>query len=360
MVPMLMHLDRDRFKPRVCVLQDHHGNPVAGDIRALGIPVDMLPVIHLRDLTAIPRIMKYLLRHQADLIHTQLEFSDILGNTISWLMRLPSVCTIHTSPTPEKHLTSRARQRLSWACQRRFCDVVISVSEIIRNYYLSASGNSSSKVMTIHNGIDLSNYETCDKYEQNKIRQDLGIPPQAPILITVAMLRPEKGIQFLIEALPAILKAIPDLYYLVAGRGEYLDALLEKAAKMKVTEHIVFAGMRRDIPALLSISDLFVLPTLTEALPTVLAEAMAAHKPVIASKVGGVPEMINDHENGLLISPANPKELAEACVALLKDRGKMKKMGACGWNIANERFNILRQTQRLKTVYEDLLHAYER
>ncbi len=93
----------------------------------------------------------------------------------------------------------------------------------------------------------------------------------------------------MIDALPAIIEAVPDVYYLVAGRGSHLDVLVEKAEKFGVREHVVFAGMRHDVSRLLSISDLFVLPTLTEALPTVLAVAMAARKAIIASAVGGVP-----------------------------------------------------------------------
>ncbi len=358
MVPLLKYLDADRFKARVCVLQNHHGNPVAEDIRALGIPVDLLPVHHLRDITAVFRLRKYLQKYRTDLIHTQLDFSDILGNMASRLLRIPSVCTIHVSPFKEKRLMPGIRQKLSWLCHRKFCDRVISVSEKVREDYLHVSQNSPLNVETIHNGIDLTRFEIPDKNEMDNLRQSLGIPAKATVILTIAMLRKEKGIQYMIEAFPPILKHVPDLYYLIVGSGDYAKTLLEKAGKSSVKDRIVFAGMRQDIPRLMYISRLFVLPTLTEALPTVVAEAMAAGKPVIASAVGGIPEMITDTESGLLISPADPEKLANACVYLLKDPEKIQMMGAGGRQIANEKFNIRRQIHKIERVYQGLLDAY--
>jgi hypothetical protein len=96
MVPILKNLSREYFSPRVCAFQVRNGNPVEKDLRALGIPVDFLPIPYLRDITALPRLYKYLKDVRADLVHTQLEFADILGNISAKFLRLPSVSTLHT------------------------------------------------------------------------------------------------------------------------------------------------------------------------------------------------------------------------------------------------------------------------
>jgi len=214
-------------------------------------------------------------------------------------------------------------------------------------------------VTTVHNGIDLSGLLNMDyAYERAIVRTELGIPLDAHLLITVAVLRPQKGIQFMIRALPALLHSLPNTYYLVVGGGAHQDALIEEVNKAGVSSRVVFAGMRRDIARLLAASDVFVLPTLTEALPTVLAEAMAAKLPVIASRVGGVPEMVTDGGNGCLVEPADLNALTNACMYLLNNPEKRMAMGAEGWSIVSQKFNIERQVDQLKKLYLDQLQAY--
>jgi glycosyltransferase involved in cell wall biosynthesis len=190
------------------------------------------------------------------------------------------------------------------------------------------------------------------------VRAELGIPSDASLFTTVAVLRPLKGIQYMIRALPAILASDPNTYYLVVGDGSHRDALIEEVKKFGVRDRVVFAGMRRDVPRLLSASDVFVLPTLTEALPTVLAEAMAAKLPIIASRVGGVPEMLTDGQNGCLVEPKDVEGLARACIDLLANPEKRTAMGAEGWKIVNQKFNIEKQVDQLEALYLEQLHAH--
>lgn len=164
----------------------------------------------------------------------------------------------------------------------------------------------------------------------------------------------------MIRAMPAVLSADPDVYYLVVGDGSYREALEAEVDKVGIKERVIFAGQRSDIPRLLAASDLFILPTLTEALPTVLAEAMAARLPIIASAVGGVPEMVIDGQNGCLVNPSDPQELSEACIALLADFEKKKTMAAKGWQIVNKKFNIQEQIEQLTILYIDLIKTYEK
>jgi len=361
MVPILKHLSRADFEAYVCALQSKNGNPMAEEIRALGIPVECLEIDRLRDLTALPRVNNYLKEIGADLVHTQLEFATILGNVSAKLRRLPSVCTIHIMPSLDVKTKVKLHQKLEWFVLNHFCDRVISVAEETRQYHLQISGASPKQVSTIYNGIDLSHFRNLNiDRERADVRAEFGIPDDARLLTTVAVLRPPKGIQFMIRALPAVLKSGPDAYYLIVGDGSHREALIEEVKQAGVGDHVVFAGMRKDVPRLLGASDVFVLPSLTEALPTVLAEAMAAKLPLIATRVGGVPEMIAHGENGLIVEPEDVNGLARAASDLLSDRAKRSAMSAAGWKIVNEKFNIERQVDGLKHLYLDLIHTYGR
>ncbi len=351
----LQHFDTTRFEPRVCALQIRENNPIAVDIQRLGIPVDLVPVPHLRDLSALPRLVRYLRHQQIDLLHTQLEFSDTLGSIAAKLAGIPTATTLHTFDVPTKGTRLYWRLALRWWVFRHFCDRIIAVSEGTRQHHLHMGQLSPHKTVTLYNGIDLARFSPPHTEARQSTRAEFGIPPDAPVLITVAVLRQPKGIQYLIQALPDILKAMPHAYYLLVGDGEHRDTLQTLAQTHGVADRVIFAGARRDIPSLLAAADLFVLPTLTEALPTVLAEAMAAQKPIVASEVGGVPEMVKHGHNGLLVQPAEPEQLADACLQILQNPGQAQIMAAAGRQIVEEKFDITKQVRHLGDIYQQIL-----
>ncbi len=351
----LQHFDTTRFEPRVCALHARDGNPVAADIERAGIPVDTISLRHLRDPLGLSRLLNYLRQQQPDLLHTQLGFADTLGSLAGRILNIPTVSTLHTFDNPSPGSRSYWRNQLKWWSLRYFCDRVIAVSEGTRQHHIRRGKLPPDKIMTLYNGIDLSPFTHSRNGHQRAERQALGIPPEAPLLITVAVLRPLKGIQYMIEALPAILKAVPEAHYLVVGSGPHEAPLKESVKTQGLSERVIFTGARHDVPNLLALSDLFVLPTLTEALPTVLAEAMAAQKPIVVSNVGGVPEMIEHGCNGLLVPPADPARLAEACLQLLQNPVQAQDLARVGRQVVEQRFNIRAQVQQLGGLYEELL-----
>ncbi|MBL8100208.1 MAG: glycosyltransferase family 4 protein [Anaerolineales bacterium] len=354
MIPILSNINKKKFNVRVCVLQNKDGNPVANELREIGINVDMLSVRHLRDLTAIPRIKSYLQRVKTDLLHAQLEFATVLGGLAAKSLHIPSVVTLHTIPENEEGLKSNIHLILENFILRNFIDRVVSVSEETQRFYLRTAKLSNKKSCVIYNGIDVNKYSV-NASDHSQVLKEFDIPPTAVVLTTVAVLREPKGIQYMIQAMPALVNANPQIYYLIVGGGEYFESLQNEVKNLGVDKNVRFAGARKDIPSILSASDLFVLPTLTEALPTVLAEAMAANLPIVASRVGGVPEMIQDGINGKLIEPANPEILAAVCLEMLNDRQSLRQMGIAGGKIAEEKFNIKSQVQQLQDLYNQLM-----
>jgi glycosyltransferase involved in cell wall biosynthesis len=350
---ILGHMDRSRFDLRVCALQERFGNPIAVKIKELGIPVDMVSIPHLRTPGALENLRAYLREHNPDVVHTQLEFSDTLGSLAARLEHIPSVSTMHVIPEPSMRSREFWRHRLMWMslkyCSRR----VFAVSEGARRHYISSGGLPPARVQTLYNGIDLTRYAVDDRQRTLK-RADFGLPDGAPVLVTVAYLREPKGIQYMLEALPDVRKRFPECRYLIVGDGDFRPVLEAQTRDLGLVRNVIFTGQRSDIPDVLAVSNIFVLPTLTEALPTVLAEAMAAQKPIIASAVGGVPEMVEDGRNGLLVPPSDPRKLANAVISLLDNPERAAAMGKTGAAIAAEKFDIDRQCRQLEACYSEL------
>ncbi len=355
----LEHFDVTRFALRVCVLTERDGNPIADGVRQLGISVDLVPIPNLRTLTGLPRLVRYLREQKADILHTQLQFSDALGSIAARILDIPTVSTLHIVDGVPRSQRSSLRRKFAWWSLRHFCSRIIAVSEAARQHYLGSGNVSAEKIITMYNGINLTRFTVLSDAERREKRAALGLPPDAQVMLTVAVLRPAKGIQYHIEALPKILKLVPNAYYLVVGDGQHRDALESAARQHRVADRVIFTGARKDIPDLLALSDLFVLPTLDDALPTVLAEAMAAGKPIVACRVGGVPEMVEDGRNGLLVPSRQPDQLADACLQILQNSNQAQKMAQNGRDIVEEKFNVVTQAKKLSDLYLTLLGSRE-
>lgn len=354
MIPILSNVNRELIEPYVCVLQNKDGNPVAAELQKINIPVENIPIRHLREVSGVKKVTNFLQKINANLLHAQLEFATVFGGLAAKWLGIPAVATLHTLPLQNKSLKLRFHDALENFVLRNFFNPVISVSEETRLAYHHAANIRDEKSCVIYNGIDVNLFSP-NRQNRASILQEFDIPSDAIVLITVAVLRELKGIQYMIQAMPGVVSAKPNVYYLVVGSGEYAESLKDEAQKSGVSEHIIFTGARTDIPQLMSAGDLFVLPTLTEALPTVLAEAMASGLPILASSVGGVPEMVEDGINGKLIPPAHPDILANATLEMLNDMEALRKMGNAGRKIAEEKFNIKSQVAQLENLYLKLL-----
>jgi glycosyltransferase involved in cell wall biosynthesis len=354
MPTILKKLKLSGFNIRICALQIRAGNPIASDLERLGLPVDLIPIRNLRQPFNLFRILRYLHLHRPQLIHTQLEFADILGTVAAKILGIPSVSTVHTLDGFPPKKTALGRMKLRWFLLGKFCGRVIAVSEKTRLHYLQSGGLPPDKVITLYNGVDISRFKNTDATQTAKLKQALHLPLNSRVIITIAVLREPKGIQFMIEALPAILEQCPDVHYLIVGDGEHSAALTDLVAALAIKNQVTFTGHRTDIPDLLGCCDIFVLPTLKDALPTVLIEALAAERPIVASDVGGVPEIIENGVNGLLVAPGNPSKLAEACLRLLKDNELSRQIVLAGSKTVLQRFNIDSQIEQLSRMYEEL------
>ena len=210
------------------------------------------------------------------------------------------------------------------------------------------------KLSTIYNGVDLARFS---ETHPEKIRKEFNIPDHVPVVGTVGNLSHKKGIPYLLDAIGLIVLAYPNAKFLLVGQGPLEEEMKEKAIHVAARQQIIFTGPRSDIPDLMSAMDIFVLASLFEGLPNVLLEAMALGKPVVATKVGGIPELIESKGDGILVPPQDPEELAKAVLTLLENPAKAKAMGERGAEKIKNHFLLDRMIDQYDHLYYSLARA---
>jgi glycosyltransferase involved in cell wall biosynthesis len=204
---------------------------------------------------------------------------------------------------------------------------MVAVSKGTQSFSIEEEGIKPDKLVTIHNGINVERFSIDLSPEAKRnLRQELGLESDSLIILTVARLHAQKGHTYLIEAIPHIVRAFPQARFLFVGDGELKGKLTVQVEKAGLSDYVLFLGVRKDVPQLLAISDLFVLPSLWEGLPNAVLEAMAAGVPVIATNVEGAPELIVHEKTGLLVPPADPTALEQAIQRLLIDESSRTSM----------------------------------
>ena len=303
-------------------------HPWGDELREAGVPVLDLGVRSLVDPRPVLRLAVYLRRERIDVLHTHLRYSDLVGRAAAALARRPVISTIHSIAEAQPGWREAVRRELDYFSARALCRIVLTVSDAQRRVYQRAARMNGARLETHRNGVDTDRFWP-DAVARARARTTLGIPPETLLYVTVAALRPGKGVQYLIDAAALVRKAGCDARFLVVGSGEYASELEAQAASRGLGHAVCFLGPRNDVPALLAAADVYVHPSLFEALPTTVLEAMATALPVVATAVGGVPELVAHGTTGLLVPPGRPAELAEAMLQLC-DPARRATFGAAG------------------------------
>ena len=346
----LPHLRREGIAVRVATLGEREGNPTADALAALDVPVDLLPTRRLLDPAGTLRIHRYLRTRRPDVVHTQLERADSIGALAARAAGLPVVSTQHLLAEPRGRSRAELRNALAERMLRASGARIVAVSDAARETYVAHTALPESRLVTIRNGIDVEAFQDAME-DRDRMRAELGVPDAGPVIASVAVLRPGKGIEIMLRALPRVIEEFPDAAYVIAGDGSERPGLEALARELGVDGAVRFLGTRRDVARVLSAADLFVHPTFADALPTTLAEAMAAGLPIVASAVGGVPEMLPDQRNGLLVRPGEVGGLSDAVTRILRDGALAERMAEQAASVLRERFDLARQAAALANLY---------
>lgn len=351
---LLTGLDRSRFSPAVACLYNGDG-AAAQHIRALGVPVTDLGMTAKWRWDALGRLYGLLRRERPAILHTWMFHANFPGRVVGRLAQVPIVVTSRRNT----NVGGMLRELLNrWTA--RLDDKVIAVCEMARQLEIERARVPPDKVVTIYNGVDTGQFAAPDAPAVARSRMALGIPAGVPLVGAVGRLHRQKGFADLITALAQVREHFPAVRLLLVGDGELRGDLEARAQSLGLSRVVRFAGPRTDVPAILAGLDLFVLPSLWEGLPNVVLEAMAAGLPVVATAVGGTPEVVVDGISGLLVPPRDPAALAEALVLLLRDSGLRRKMAQAGRERVEQCFSVEQMVRKTEDLYETLLNSASR
>lgn len=306
------------------------------------------------DLGTLWELMRLMRHRQIDVVHTHLYCrSNVYGRAAAALVRAPvNVATEHGG------ITVHTRKRwLADHILEPFTDGFIAVSRAVKEHMVQRQGLPAHKIRVIYNGIDPDQFHV--RESQAVVRRALGLPVGVPVIGCIGRLELIKGHSYLIDAMAQIRAYLPQAILLIVGTGTAQVMLQEQVRKRGLSGVVLFLGERQDIPPLLRAMDLFVLPSLDEGFGIALLEAMAMELPVVATHVGGIPEVVDNGKTGILVPPWDSGALAQAIVALLKDEEKSHRMGMLGKERVLSRFTAQRSVAQLESLYQSLLQAKE-
>lgn len=344
-------LPADRYTVSVCCL--HREGSLADMLRDKGINVVWLKMRLRYWPISLFKLYRLLRRMKIQIVHTHLHPASIWGRIAAILAGVPVI--INTEHN--LNLWRRGHHRFVERIVNRYTTKIIAVSEDIRLLRIRSEGMSPQRIITIPNAVDIDRFSRVNSRE--RVRKQLGIDASSLLIGTVARLEYQKRIDHFLEACHLIQKHFPNIRIVIVGDGTLRRELEAQAKRLNLLpEHVQFLGNRKDVPDLLSAMDIFVLSSEFEGMPIALLEAMAATKPVVATRVGGIPEVIKDGQNGLLVSYNDPPGLAKAILELIKNDDLRQSLAFQAFKTVNECFSTSVFSQRTSSLYDALLEGF--
>jgi len=341
-------LDRRRIQAEViCLLQ---GGPIAEELRARGVPVEILGLDLLyapRGLAGVARLARHLRRSGADVLHTYLVSANVYGTLAGRLAGVPSVVTSRRDTGFSRNW--RLRLLEEWVINPRV-DRVVAVSPAIADSARREHGLRADRIVTIENGVDLAALEPALELRDDT-RREWGLAPEDPAVGTIGHLSPIKGHADFLHAAALVAAADRRARFFLVGDGALRPSLEALARTLGIADRVVFTGAREDVPRMLAMLDVFVLPSLAEGMSNALLEAMALGRPAVATAVGGNPDVVRDGATGLLVPPGQPPALAAALAELLSEPTRAIGLGAAARCWVRQELTLERMLRRYEALY---------
>ncbi len=347
LVQTATHLDREHFDPAVCCLT--RPGALAEEVESHNVPLVALGKKPGIDFSVALRLASLLRRERFDIIHTHLFTADLWGRMAGLLAGVGGLVSTEHSLAPWKDKKRIFIDRVL----DRFTHRIIAVTAAVREHLLRQRVAAPDKITVIRNAVDPGNPVTPE--ERWRVRQELGISPIAPVLGSLGRLAPEKGPEVFLKAAQIVAAQHPDARFLIVGGGSCYAQMEALAQQLGIQDKVIFTGVRTDVRTLLGAMDLFVLPSHTEGMSIALLEAMAASLPVVATAVGGTPDVISHEDNGWLVQPDNPKQMALACGRLIRDEPLRTRLAVAGRQRVVQQFGLETMIERTQSVYRSVL-----
>jgi glycosyltransferase involved in cell wall biosynthesis len=344
-------IDKNKYQVFAACLRE--GGPYEDKLRRIGVQVKNFDLKTLVDIRIIPRLVSYIKQNSIDIVETSVFPADVYGRISARLANVPII--ISTMHCVEAHKLETMYRILFFAdtLTMALTTRTIAVSKAVKNYLISWHRVKSDKIRVVYNGMAAHKYDS--NIDINEYKRKLNLQHDIPTVVFIGRLVKLKGVGYFLKAAAMVIRSGKKAQFLVVGDGPLKQSLVKQTQKLGIDQHVFFTGFREDIPKILSCIDILVLPSLWEGLPLTILEAMHAGKPIIATRVGGIPEAVRDRETGILIPPRDCHALTKGIVELLKDPEKCKEMGEKGKERALQHFNVERMVKEYSDIYDECI-----
>lgn len=353
LIEVLRRLDRRRFAPQVWTLRGE--GELIPEAERLGTPVRSFGLgERLQELKSIPlflRAVNQLRKEHVHIVHCYLSFANVVGTLTAVLARIPILLV------SKRSLDSYQRRLELWGhwAANRFADRVVANALAVKRFVIETEHCPADKIVVIPNGIDDGFVTQEGNGGQEAERAALGLGPQERVVGTLGRLAWKKGQEYFLQAAAAVLRQAPQTTFVLVGDGPLRKHLEDQARALGIWSHVKFLGQRLDSQRIISLFDVFVLPSVIEGMPNALLEALALAKPVVVTEVGGNAEVVTNGETGIVVPPRHPTEMAEAILRLLRDQNLSRRLGEAGRQMVTRRFCFRHTLHAMESLYEKLL-----
>jgi glycosyltransferase involved in cell wall biosynthesis len=344
-------LDRDKFHVEVAV--GPGDGPYLPRLLDAGIPVHRLslvrPVRLWTDIKALMQLLRLLRTRRYDIVHTHMSKGGCVGRVAARICRVPLVVA-GAYNFGVLYLKGTVGAPCFWLIDKLMVagltDMVISDSEQIRREVIRLRMIPAHKIRTVSSGIDLRRFAV-----EPEVISPEGRASASLIVGTIARLIPAKGLPELLQAAVEIIRVSPTVQFVIVGDGPERMTLERQIIDLGLSAHVSLLGSQPDILRLLYTFDVFVLSSRSEGRPVVLMEAMAAGRPIVATRVGGVGELLTHNESGLLVPPGSIKDLTQALLTLLQDSDRRRALGKAARQVAFQQLSLARMAASVEAIY---------
>lgn len=341
------NLAPDRFRAIACLIEKGW---LTGHLDELGVKYVIIENKRSYDPIFLANLVKLIRKEKINLVHSHEFFTNFYGSVAARITGIPMIGTIHG----KGYFTEKKSRIIAYKAAIKLCTRMIAVSEDLRSYLIRELNlRKSNKIMTIYNGIDLKKYRTLTP--DRELRRKLSIPEEAVIAGTVGSLFKVKGIEYLLEAVKEVIGEFPKFRLVIAGEGHEGENLKRLAFSLGIQDYVLFLGFRDDIPQLLNMFDFYVCSSISEGMSLSILEAMAVARPVVATDVGGNPELVTQGDNGFLLPARDPHALAEMMKTLIRANDLRVKMGIKGKEKAQRYFSLETMIENYQNLYDELI-----
>jgi len=352
-------LDKTRYQVELACAP---GGPLIDLVKRNGMKVRELkhlvqPLSPTHDVLALASSYMLVNKNRYDIVHTHNSKAGFIGRLAARLSRIPVIVhtvhgfAFHDQEPPWRQFLFRNLERLA----SHWCDRIIFISQPLMDWAFRENIVDARKTAKIYSGIELDHFQPVTASEKNRIRKKWHLNQKDAVIGIVSKLWEGKGHAILIHAFAQIKKQIPQARLVIVGEGYLYPELARLVERLGLSDSVVFTGFLMDVAEIIATFDVAVLPSFFEGMGRVLLEAMAMERPVVASAVGGIPDLVADGVNGFLVPPGEVKKLKEAIVKLLEDKKLARRFGKQGRKRITEQFSAKRMVQSIDRVYRELL-----